>query len=59
VIALEDTFDIIGRNIRICNLAIIWNAYDLEIGLRLWKSGGRDLFHISRESVFDIFFDLL
>ena len=59
VIALEDAFNIIGRNTRICNLTIVWNAYDFEIGLRLWKYGGRNLFHISRERVFDIFFDLL
>jgi len=59
VIDLEDAFDIIGRNMRICNLAVVWNAYDFEIGLRLRKSGGRNLFHISRERVFDIFFNLL
>ena len=55
VIALKDAFDIIGRNTRICNLAIVWNAYDFEIGLRLWKSGGRNLFHISRERVLTYF----
>ena len=59
VIALKDAFNIMGRNTRVCNLTIVWNAYDFEIGLRLWKSGERNLFHISRERVFDIFFDLL
>ena len=59
VVAPENAFDIIWRNTRICVLIVVWNTYNFEIGLGLWKSRGRNLVCIRGEWVFDIFFNLL